>query len=67
MAFSTKRIELRPELELDRIISLPQAAEMRGVSVDTLKRRNPEIIVRLSPRRVGVRVRDVLTIGRPVA
>ena len=43
-----------------RIVPLATAAELRGVSVDTLKRREPEKIIRLSPRRLGMRLADAL-------
>jgi hypothetical protein len=42
------------------MISLPQAAELRGVSVDTFRRLFPDLIVQVSPRRLGVRVGDLL-------
>ena len=49
---------------LDRLISETEAASMYGISRDTLRRRfergegPPKI--RMSPRRVGYRLRDVL-------
>jgi hypothetical protein len=64
---SQQKIKLRDDLELNRIVSLKQAAEIRGVSMDTIRRRYPEIIQRLSPRRLGVRLRDALAIGKPAA
>ena len=51
-------------VELDRILTEQQYAEMDGVSVDTVRRRSargegaPRI--RLSPRRVGYQRRDIL-------
>ena len=56
-----KRIQL--ERELDRIVSLEQAAELCSLSADTIKRRHPGKLVQLSPRRVGVRVRDALMLS----
>ena len=49
---------------LDRIIPENEAAKLRGVSPDTLRRNaerggKPERL-RLSPRRVGYRLREVL-------
>jgi hypothetical protein len=55
-----KRVELPPELMLKRIISLEQAAEVKGISVDTLKRHYPHIIKDLSERRKGVTVDDAI-------
>jgi hypothetical protein len=43
----------------DRVISLPEASAISGLSLDTLKRcnRRGELkIIKLSPRRVGVRL-----------
>jgi hypothetical protein len=52
-----------PELQIKRILSLQEAALLRGVSVDTLKRRYSHLIVKLSPRRAGMSVGDALSIG----
>ena len=38
----------------------PPAAELAGVSEDTLRRRRPDKIIQLSPRRQGMRVKDAL-------
>ena len=48
------------DLALVRIVCLREAAQLAGCSEDTLKRRHPEKIIRLSPRRLGMRVRDAL-------
>jgi hypothetical protein len=48
------------DLALARIVTLREAAQLAGLSEDTLKRRHPEKIIRLSVRRVGMRVRDPL-------
>jgi predicted DNA-binding transcriptional regulator AlpA len=55
---------LSHDFTLDRIISETEAAGLNGVSRDTFRRRidrgegPPKI--RMSPRRVGYRLRDVL-------
>lgn len=53
------------ELQLaDRVLNLQEAAALTGLSPDTLKRchkRKEITLVRLSPRRVGVRLRDLRT------
>ena len=54
------RIQLSSERELDRILPLGQAAEISSLSADTLKRRHPDKLIRLSPRRLGMRLRDAL-------
>jgi hypothetical protein len=47
-------------LELERIAPLPEAARLCGLSPDTIKRRYPDKIIRLSPRRLGMRVKHAL-------
>ena len=47
---------------VDKVVSLPEAAHLAGVSPDTLRRchkRQELKIVKLSPRRVGVRLSDL--------
>lgn len=56
---------LPPEITMRRVIPLSQASELSGVSVDTLKRRYATKIITLSPRRRGMRLADVLSIGEP--
>jgi hypothetical protein len=51
--------ELTP-IELERIVSLEEAARLGGVSTDTLRRNYPEKILQLSPKRRGMRLRDAL-------
>lgn len=68
---STKPIgdeELPTEVQLMRIITLSQAAELAGVSLQTVRRSHADKIIRISPRRVGIRLRDALLIaGKNVA
>jgi hypothetical protein len=51
-------------IELQRIASLAEAARLAGISVDTLQRHHPEKILRLSPRRLGMRVGDALQLSK---
>ena len=47
---------------VDKVVSLPEAAHLAGVSPDTLRRchkRQDLKIIKLSPRRVGVRLSDL--------
>jgi hypothetical protein len=68
MPLTNRKVELRPDLELLRVLPVREAAEVAGISLDTLRRNHPDIILKLSTRRVGVRLRDALAIGgRPVA
>jgi hypothetical protein len=49
-------------LYVDKVVSLPEAAHLAGVSPDTLRRchkRNELTIIKMSPRRVGVRLSDL--------
>jgi hypothetical protein len=48
------------EIEMERIVPLAEAARLRGVSVDTLRRRFSHQFIRVSPRRLGMRVRDAI-------
>jgi len=47
-------------IELQRIVDLKEASRLSGMSVDTIKRNHREKILELSPRRLGMRVRDAL-------
>jgi hypothetical protein len=47
-------------LELQRIVTLAEGARLAGVSLDTLKRRHGDKIIKLSPRRRGIRIGDAL-------
>jgi hypothetical protein len=44
-------------LESMRIISLPEAARLAGVSVDTLRRQHSDKILKMSEKRRGMRLR----------
>jgi hypothetical protein len=52
-------------LELNRIVPLAEAARLSSLSEDTIKREFPNWLVRLSPRRLGVRVADALRLTSP--
>jgi hypothetical protein len=60
-AAMSSRTELSP-LELERIVTLKEASRLSSESIDSLRRRNPGKIIQLSPRRIGMRVRDALRI-----
>ena len=59
-----KKPRARPELPSDltrlRMVSLREAAEIRGVSVDGFRRHFGHLVRRVSPRRLAVRVGDLL-------
>jgi hypothetical protein len=51
------------EFQLDRMLTLDEVAKFRGLSKDGIRRHYAHLIRRLSPRRVGMSMRDALTIG----
>jgi hypothetical protein len=57
-------IKLPPKLELDRIISLQEAEQVSSLSPSSWKRNHADKIVELSPRRLGVRLRDALLLKK---
>jgi hypothetical protein len=63
MTLSLSRTKL-PELsalDLERRVSVPEAAEYLNISVDTFRRHYQRLIRKVSPRRDAVRLRDLLT------
>ena len=55
--------ELSQSLELERLITIEKASEIVGISDDSFRRHYGHLIRRITPRRIGVRVRDLLTVG----
>jgi hypothetical protein len=61
---TTRAVKLPADVELERILTEEEYAELDGVSTDTVRRRSargegaPRL--KLSPRRVGYRLRDIL-------
>jgi hypothetical protein len=58
--------QLPSDRELDRIISLQEAEAISSVSPESWKRNYPEKIIKLGPRRIGIRLRDALMLEREV-
>jgi hypothetical protein len=56
--------KLARELELERIVSLQEAATLSSISADSWKRNHREKLVELGPRRLGVRLRHALMLDR---
>ena len=50
-------------LELDRTLPISEVAVLVGLSQHTLRRHYRHLIRRLTPGRVGIRLRDALAIG----
>ena len=48
-------------LDLERHISVPEAAALKGISTDTFKRHFAHLIRKPSPRRNTVKLRDLLS------
>jgi hypothetical protein len=48
-------------LDLERHVSVPEAAKLKGISPDTFKRHFGHLIRRPSPRRSTVKLRDLLS------
>ncbi len=67
MSAPTNDFKLPPDRELDRIITLQEAEKISSLSVDSWKRHHADKVVELSPRRLGVRLRDALMLreGQP--
>jgi hypothetical protein len=55
-----KPVSLPPEWERHRKISSAEAAAIKGISEDSFKRHYPHLIHKLSPRRNGVTLGDVI-------
>jgi hypothetical protein len=51
-------------VELLRVVERAEAERLSSLSWDTIKRRFPEKIVKLSERRRGIRVGDVLMLEK---
>jgi hypothetical protein len=61
LSVTTTKLPELSALDLERHVSVPEAAEFLNVSVDTFKRHYQHLIRKVSPRREAVKLRDVLT------
>jgi DNA-binding CsgD family transcriptional regulator len=52
-------------LELEKHVSVPEAARILGISRDTFKRHYRHLIRKISPRRTVVKLRDLLLADEP--
>jgi hypothetical protein len=57
---ATKEAPVLSALDLERQVSVPEAADFKGISTDTFKRHYGHIINRPSTRRCTVKIRDLL-------
>jgi hypothetical protein len=51
-------------LELESVKPLPKIEEITSLSVDTIEREYPQYVVKLSPRRKGMKLKHALEIAR---
>ena len=56
-------LALLPPLELLRIAPMDEAEQLSGLSQDTLRRDHSDKILKLSPRRCGMRVAHALMLN----
>jgi hypothetical protein len=59
--------KLSNELAQRRKISVREAAELNDLSEDTFRRRYPQLIKQVSPRRQAVELSDALAIGEQLS
>jgi hypothetical protein len=51
---------LLSQIELQRIVTMPEAERLSSLSADTIRRHHRDKILKLSPKREGMRLRDAL-------
>ena len=51
---------MSPNIEMQRLVSLQEAARLMSISTDTVRRRYGPKLVRVSKRRLAMRLHDVL-------
>lgn len=64
MSTPTDDFKLPAGRELDRIITLQEAEKVCSLSPDSIKRHYRDKLVELSPRRLGIRLRHALMLGK---
>jgi hypothetical protein len=57
---STAAPDTKFKLELERMVSRKEAARLKGISEDTLDRHYRHLFRRISPRRIGIKLADLL-------
>jgi hypothetical protein len=58
--------ELLRALDGERVISVAEASRMNGVSTDTFMRRFRHLVVKITDKRRGVRLKHALSIAQPL-
>jgi hypothetical protein len=54
-------------LELERVCEPPEAERLSTLSWDTIERHYADKVIHLSPRRRGMKLRDVISLRMPTA
>ena len=54
-------------IELESVQPMPRVEEITSLSADTIRRRYSRYVVKLSPRRDGLKLRDCLAIAAGTA
>ena len=62
-----RRFQLPAELEGERILTLAEAYDVSSISADTWRENYSHLLIKLSPRRWGVKLKHVLSIGQSSA
>jgi predicted DNA-binding transcriptional regulator AlpA len=60
---STEKSDQPTWLELERVLELPEVEELTSLSADSIKRHHRDKLVNLSPRRLGMKLRNALAIA----
>jgi hypothetical protein len=60
---STEKADRPTWLELERILELSEVEEITSLSIDSIKRHHRDKLVNLSPRRLGMKLRNALAIS----
>jgi len=58
--------ELLHVMDGERVITVAEASRMNSISTDTFMRRFRHLVVRVTDKRVGVKMKDALSIARPL-
>jgi len=60
ISITTAKLPELSALDLEKHVSVPAAAEIKNISVDTFKRHYAHLIRKVSTRRDAVKLRDLL-------
>jgi predicted DNA-binding transcriptional regulator AlpA len=63
MGDAKEKTERPSWLDLERVIPLPEVTAITSLSRDSLDRHHRDKYVRLGPRRIGIKMRNVIAIG----